>query len=114
MSIFERLTHSVNRLTQSAGVRAYMNLTYKRVGHMTELKIDDQAKTIDVTVMLKGETEAIRVHVGGYVLDAEGGTVTVGEVRVSREWMNVVAQEMVVGKKWPLPEGMGKWAKLVL
>ena len=114
MGLFEKLTHSVNRLTHSAGVRAYLNHEFKRYGHMTELKIDDEAKTIDVTVMLKGEMEAIQVHVGGYVLDAEGGTVTVGEVRVSREWMNVVAQEMVVGKKWPLPEGMGKWAKLVL
>ena len=114
MGIFDRIAHSVNRLTHSAGVRAYINHTYKRYGHMTELKIDDQAKTIEVTVMLKGETEPIHFAYGGYVLDAEGETVTVREVRVSREWMNVVAQEMVVGKKWPLPEGVGKWAKLVL
>ena len=73
MGIFEKLTHSVNRLTHSAGVRAYLNHEFKRYGHMTELKIDDQAKTIEVTVMLKGETEAIQVHVGGMCWMRSGG-----------------------------------------
>ncbi|MGN6368471.1 MAG: hypothetical protein ACTHN5_09440 [Phycisphaerae bacterium] len=114
MGIFEKLTHSVNRLTHWAGVRAYLNHEFRRYGHMTELKIDDEAKRIEVTVMLKGEKEPIHVHVDGYVLDAEGGTVTVEEVRVSREWMDVLAKEVVKGRKLPLPEGMGKWAKLVL
>jgi len=81
---------------------------------MTELKIDDRAKTIDVMVQLKGEEVPIHVHVASYTLDAEANTMTVGEVHVSREWMNVLANELVKGKALPLPAGAGKWAKLVL
>ena len=114
MGILDRITHSLNRLTNSAGVRVYLNHTYGRYGQMLELKIDDQAKTIEATVQLKGEAEPIRLHMGGYTLNAEANTITVGEVQVSREWMNVLANELVKGKAWPMPEGMGKWAKLVL
>ena len=91
-----------------------MNHTYARYGKMTELKIDEKAKTIDATVELKGEEEPIRVHVGGYVLDEGAGTLTVGEVQVSREWMNALANQLLKGKAVPLPAGAVKWLKMVL
>lgn len=83
---------------------------------MTELKIDDQLKTIEATVMLKGETSPIEFRVTDYVLAAVGehGTITVGGITVSREWMQTLAREMVVGKAFPLPPGAAKWLNLVL
>lgn len=83
---------------------------------MTELKIDDQLKTIEGTVLLKGETSPIEFRLIDYALTAAGehGTITVGDITVSREWMQTLAREMVVGKAFPLPPGVGKWLNLVL
>jgi hypothetical protein len=78
---------------------------------MTSLKIDSAGKVIEAEVMLKGEKEAIRVEVRGYSL--EGGMFRAEGVKVSREWMEVLARE-VLSKGVAVPEGMVKWAGLVL
>ena len=83
---------------------------------MTELKIDSEKKVIEAVLMLKGETEPIRLRVADYNLHHDGKVdlMTVGEVTVSREWMEVLAREMVVGKPMVLPEGVAKWMKMVM
>lgn len=98
------------------GGRWYLNYHYGRYGTMTELKIDHERKTIEATVMLKGEQEPIQIRLSQYVFQTqgEGGTFTVGEVIVSREWMNVLANEVLKDKPLPLPGSIVKWLKLVL
>lgn len=116
MGFFGNVVRSLNRLTDSQGVRVAVNLRFARYGKMTELKIDSEKKVIEAVLMLKGETEPIRLRVGNYNLHHDGKVdlMTVGEVTVSREWMEVLAKEMVVGKPVVLPEGVGKWMRMVL
>ena len=111
VGLFTRVVHRVNEGLGSLPVRAAANHFMKRYGYMTSLKIDSAAKVIEAEVMLKGETAPITVVVSGYTLD--GGVFRAREVKVSREWMEVLAKE-VLAKGVPLPPEIGKWAGLVL
>lgn len=83
---------------------------------MTELKIDNVRKNIEVTVMLKGESSPIQIKCSQYDLKTDGeiGSLTVGDVSVSREWMNLLATEFLKNRPLPLPASAAKWLKLVL
>jgi hypothetical protein len=114
MEFLHHITRSLNRLTDSQGVRLYINHQYARYGTMTELKIDDQQKSIDATLQLRGEKEPIHLHIANYTLNADANTLTIAGIHVSREWMNTLANEMLKDKPFPLPPAAAKWLKMIL
>lgn len=71
-------------------VKLWFNQTKKSLGQMTHIKIDSQAKRIDVELALKGETTPIQIQVKSYDLTSEGGEtfIQIGEIETSREWIN--------------------------
>ena len=94
--------------------RGIINAGIEKYGaDMTELRIDRDKKTIDAELSLAGEKESIVVHVGQYNL-ADDDTFTVSGLSISREWMNLVAQELVANKPKRIPAGIVKWFRMVL
>lgn len=71
-------------------VKLWFNQTKKSLGQMTQIKIDSQAKRIDVELELKGETAPIQISVKSYDLSSEGSEtfIHLGEIETSREWIN--------------------------
>lgn len=74
---------------------------------MFKLNVDSQAKVLTVEAMPKGETEMVRVEVLGYRLEREDGRIVLffEEVRVSRAWMQSLAETFLPEKKLALPDG---------
>src|ERR1035437_946026 len=101
----------VRRKLVKVGVRWHINRKFKRYGRMTELKIDNERRTIEATVMLKGETSPIQIRCAHYELKMNGEAVslTIGDVSVSREWMSLVAAEFLKNRSISLPAGVAKW-----
>lgn len=95
------------------GIRRFVNNRYGRYGTMTQLRIDNANKKIDLELLLEGEKEPIAVHVANYELDA-GGELRLTDISVSRAWMNLLAQELVANKPLPIPASMVKWLRMVL
>ena len=112
----EKASHVINRLPSAPMVRFALNRLYGRFGEMTQLKIDREHKTIDAEVLLTGEKEQIQVHVGKYEVRNEGEqcTLTLADVTVSREWLNLLARELLVNRPVPLPPEAARWLRLVL
>ena len=83
---------------------------------MTELTIDPEQKIITATLQLKGEKEPFFVRLTGYDLQTTGdaATLTVGEVYVSREWMQALAADFLQNKPLSIPPQAAKWLKMVL
>lgn len=84
---------------------------------MLDLKIDSIRKEISLSVMLLGEKEPIDITVGKYSLSdtSEGISFQANEVKVSREWLAVLASEYLTGQKLSVPSGIaGKLAKILL
>src|SRR5436305_1770810 len=118
MSLFQKITHRVNELTGSQGVRVYLNHKLSRYGKMLDLKIDSQRKTIRAEVLLAGEKDAIVIDIKGYHLtqDADACAASFEGVSVSRKWIELILADLLAKypRGIPLPPEYAKYAKLVL
>ena len=85
------------------------------VTRMVKLSIDPEGKSIQCSVELKGEDTPIDVDVKRYELDERDGTVRVviHEISVSKEWMHVLANEVVKGRPFEMGAGSAKIVKLL-
>ena len=81
---------------------------------MTELKIDSDGKIIEASAMLKGETSPIKVRLTYELSTTPDGPVTIRDISVSREWMNLLATEFLQNKEVPLPPKTAKFLRMVL
>ena len=83
---------------------------YAKYGQMLSLKIDRSTKSASLQILLAGESEPVSVEIGKYHLDDINGKkfVVVDSVTISRQWMNLAAQDYLVGRplqlSFSLPE----------
>jgi hypothetical protein len=91
----------VNRLE-----REYFNHRWHKFGTMTTLQIDSTNHRASFELELRGETQPLRVSIGHYELTVANGKtfLEIHEVTTSREWMTLLAQQLVKGKKFEGPE----------
>jgi hypothetical protein len=70
----------------------------KKYGKMTKLQIDNETKTINAQLDLKGEQAGVRITLSKYRLIQEAGGNPLfepGTIEVSREWLNALFQTLV-------------------
>jgi hypothetical protein len=87
----------------------------KPYGELTAFKFNSKERSAEGEMMLKGETQPVRLRIGRYDLVSEGGRtfVVINDLVTSREWMTRLAHEFVVGKRFELPESVGKYASMI-
>jgi len=63
----------------------------ERYGYMLKLDIDSGEKTIDLELLLRGESIPLRIHVGRYEIlaGAESG-IKISQINTSKEWITEV------------------------
>ena len=96
--------------------RMWINNQYRRYGRMIQFKVDPSRKTIEAEILLAGETEPITIQVESYnyARQGEAGVFTVNQVTVSREWMSLLANELLVDKPLVVPASAAKWLGLLI
>lgn len=77
----------------------------ERYGQLTELRIRSKEKTLSLEVLLAGEAQEIRVDVGRYRIVGEDGKIAlvIEVVTASREWLQLMLEDFVVGQPIPVP-----------
>jgi len=72
---------------------------------MLTIHLDSKAKLLTVEALPKGESEPVRVELHGYDLLQEDGETVLRfqSLRVSREWLQVLADNLLREKRIPLP-----------
>lgn len=85
-------------------------------GELKNLRLNSRDKTIEIEVLLKGEAEPLAVKVIEYELQTgpEQDYLIVKRAIASREWVTVLLQDFVVGRRQPLPHQHSKMVRLVL
>lgn len=81
----------------SASVKHYLNLfLIKEYGQMLKLEINPTTKTMNLEVLLKGETEPVQVHVGRFECVSSNGNsgLTLTDVTTSKDWMNALVANL--------------------
>src|SRR5215831_8533400 len=73
-------------------------------GEVLDFKVNSRARSAELHVRLKGEHEKLTVHVDEYELVAgDKDYIVVKRARASREWVNAVLRNFVIGKRHEIP-----------
>ena len=109
-------TDSKDRLVASFALPMLNNAWLKPYGQATDLKINSNNKTLEITVKLHGENSPIRLEVQDYELTQESGKtfVVLKSVTTSREWMTELAKNFLVGKRLDIPPEVSSMLARVL
>ncbi len=83
---------------------------------MLKFSLDSENKSIDMEVLLEGETEALSVKVERYELAEEDGKyfLKIFGLETSRAWINTLAGTYLEGKTFEIPEEHAKMLKVIV
>jgi hypothetical protein len=85
-------------------------------GRVVDLRIDSGRKQVELDLLLKGELEIISLFIDAYELRQEADTTyfAIKRVRASREWIQLLTQQFLLGKRFLIPHNYATVAKLIL
>lgn len=104
------------RVASAAG-RQVLATRLKPYGDMMNFQVDPGAKTIALEILLKGEKDPVRLTLSGYELrtDAQGKTtLTFAGATASREWIETLVREFVLGREIELPAKLAPVLRLLV
>lgn len=110
MSLLANIVKAVRPLVPNVLVnrieREYFNHHWQKFGNMTTLQIDPTNRRASFDLQLKGETQPLHVDIGRYeLIELNGKTyLEIHNVTTSREWMTLLAQQMLKDKRFEVPE----------
>lgn len=107
---------SVKDSGASTAIQSWLTREMADYGEVLDFKIDTAAQKGELHVHLKGEREKLTVHLNGWHLVNEGGQdyIVVKQAHASREWVNAVMRNFLIGKKHKIPSQYAGMAKMVL
>jgi len=100
----------------SKAIISGINLKIKEYGKMLKLNLDSTNKTIELEIMLKGEKEPLKVFVNSYEISEEDGKyfLYAKDIKTSREWINIIAENYLKGEKIELSEKIAKTLQILI
>jgi hypothetical protein len=113
MSIF---ANAKDRLMEQ-GALSYLNAkVLGSFGRATGLRIDSNAKSINIELELKGEAVPVKIEIMDYEILNEAGHyfLLVRRVQTSREWLTVLANTRLCGRRFEVPDQAGPWLARML
>lgn len=108
--------NSVKDSGASTAIQSWLAREMADYGEVLDFKIDSQRRAGELHVLLKGERERLTVNIEGYDFLSEGGVdyIIVKRAHASREWVNAVMRNFLIGKKHKIPAQYSSMAKMVL
>ena len=108
--------NSVKDSGASTAIQGWLSKEMADYGEVLDFKLDTSAQKGELHVHLKGERDPLTVHVNGWHIVSEAGTdyVVIKQAHASREWVNAVMRNFLIGKKHKIPSQYSSMAKMVL
>ncbi|HZK08900.1 MAG TPA: hypothetical protein VFC92_11960 [Bacteroidales bacterium] len=88
------------------GIRKFtLNHVIGKYGKMIEIKFDPTEKYLQASLLLAGEEQPIEIKVTDYHLEKAGEKtiLTILQASVDREWIDLLIQNTLIGKKIKIP-----------
>ena len=116
MSLFQSLLDRTKGQAVSMAGKQFLNAYLEKYGTMLNFSVQPETKTITAEILLKGESSPLKFTLGGYEIGGEPGkpTLRIANATASREWLEVVLKEFLVGKPIDLPPKAAPLLKLLL
>ena len=110
---------AINQVKDSgaaSAIQSWLTREMADYGEVLDFKLDTQAQKGELHVHLKGERDRLTVHLDGWRMVSEGGNdyIVVKHAHASREWVNAVMRNYLIGKKHKIPAQYSSMAKMVL
>lgn len=98
-----------DRITSQAA-KIWLESRIGKYAAIPEFQIDSGAGRVRMVVLPKGETTPIEITILRYEIVADHGhkCFVVREIQCTREWIALAAADHLVGRKIPLPMGVGE------
>jgi hypothetical protein len=117
--VLSRLTDSLKGGKDKAlslAIKKAINYKLKEIGEMLSLKLDSKEKPLDMEVMLEGEKEPLKVHIGNYTIDLEDGNyyLNIKDIATSRVWINTLIGQYFSQNRFEIPEECAKMLMMVV
>jgi hypothetical protein len=114
--ILGRAADTARGRVASAAGRQVLASRLAPYGDMLNFQIDPAAKSIALEILLKGESEPVRLTLSGYELRDDGGKtrLTFAGVTASREWIETLVREFVIGREIELPPKLAPVLRLLV
>ena len=90
------------------GIRKFAwNRVIGKYGEMIEITFDPTQKYLRASVLLAGEEQPIEIKITDYDLKRMGEKtiLTILQASADREWINLLIQDILIGKEIKLPAG---------
>ena len=101
----------------ATGAKAHFNKLIERYGTLLEFQLNTVARSLSLTLQLKGEQTPVEIRVHEYTLStAEGKSVLVidgKKVDTSREWLTALIRDRVGEKRLVVPDNL-EWVVQLL
>ena len=96
--------------TNSALFKTIINTAIKSYGSVIAFKIDSKDKSFLMELMLKGETQPVRIEITRYEFKRhdEKSFVIIYDLKANREWMQTVMEFALLNKEFELPSKFDK------
>ena len=95
---------------------SFINFKIRKVGHMLNIKIDPDNKSIKLSVLLLGEDEPLDVFIKSYELIEENNKsyIKISEIETSKTWLNILVSEFVEHNKIEISNKTSKLLKIII
>jgi hypothetical protein len=89
----------------SSAAKAMLGGRIERYGKLLDLRIRSREKTMGAVMLMAGEADEVRIEITRYRIVAGGGqhALVIEGVTASREWLQLLLEDFVVGKPIPIP-----------
>jgi hypothetical protein len=101
-----KMAKSVKDGAIALGLRAYVNEKFGEYGEVIDCQVDTAASSLTV---LKGERDTVSATLERYELQREGEQlfIVLRNFSSSREWLTLLLNKLLSGKRYPLPSKVG-------
>ncbi len=106
---------SVKDSGAAVAIQRWLSRELADYGEVLDFKMNSRARSAELQVSLKGETEKLSIYIDEYELITGGKDyIVVKRARASREWVNAVLRNFVIGQRREIPAQYSGMVKLVL
>src|SRR5947207_4331409 len=99
------LSDSKDRVVENMVLPVLNTSLLEPYGKATRLRINSTAKTVDLQLELKGETQLVQLQIRNYELIKEGedSFAIIKEMQTSREWLTTLTQQHLLNRRLKVP-----------
>jgi len=110
MGMLRNIMRQGKDLALSSAIEKIAEKYVSPFGKLLSFHLDTSGRSMEITVLLKGESEPVTISVCEYELSIAGDEsfVLLNRVKASRQWIEALSQEYLLNRKIRIPSHVAK------